>query len=69
MRGTVVVVVVEVVDMIADGRYGSIFFVRVLIVRIVIVLLSPRNIFAVRGERLRGGRVVSLMVGMGTVFL
>ena len=36
--------------MIADGRYEDIFFVRDLIVRIVLVLLSPRNIFAVRGE-------------------
>ena len=34
----------------ADGGYGDSFFVRDLIVAFVVVLLSPRNIFAVRGE-------------------
>ena len=33
-----------------DGGYGDLFFVRDFIVAFVVVLLSPRNIFAVRGE-------------------
>ena len=54
--------------MMADGRYGDLFFVRDLIVAFVVVLLSQEIfLLSVAGER--GGRVVSLMVGMGTVFL
>ena len=40
----------SVLVMIADGRYGDSFFVRDLIVRIVIVLLLSGNILGVRGE-------------------
>ena len=45
---------VIVLNMIADGRYGDIFFVRVLIVRIVLVLLS-QEIFSPSVVRLLGG--------------
>ena len=45
---------VVVLDMIAEGRYGDLFFVRDLIVRIVLVLLS-QEIFSPSVVRLRGG--------------
>ena len=41
--------------MIADGRYGDLFFVRDLIIRIVLVLLSQEIFSPSVVVRLRGG--------------